>query len=48
MFLATTSEGAGAFEANLTKVRAILRHDVKKFDSDAFVFGEISTTASDA
>ena len=48
MFLATTSEGAGAFEANLTKVRAILRHDVKKFDSDAFVFGEIATVASDA
>lgn len=48
MALASTVEGAGAFESNLTKIRAILRHDVKKFDGEAFVFGEISTVASDA
>ena len=48
MTLATTTEGAGAFETNMTKVRAIMRHDVKKFDSEAFVYGEISTAAAAA
>ena len=46
--LLSTNIGKDAFEKNLTNVRAILRHDVKKFDGGAFVFGEISTVASDA
>ena len=41
--LLSTNIGAEAFEKNMTKVRAILRHDVKAFDSKAFVYGEIST-----
>lgn len=41
--LLSTNIGKGAFEKNLTNVRAILRHDVKKFDAGAFIFGEIST-----
>lgn len=48
MSLASTTEGAGAFETNTTKVRAILRHDVKKFDGEAFIYGEISTAVSPA
>ena len=44
--LLSTNIGKGAFEKNLTNVRAILRHDVKKFDAGAFVFGEISTAAA--
>lgn len=43
--LLSTNIGAEAFEKNMTKVRAILRHDVKTFDSKAFVYGEISTGA---
>lgn len=41
--LLSTNIGAEAFEKNMTKVRAILRHDIKAFDSKAFVYGEIST-----
>lgn len=43
--LLSTNIGASAFEKNMTKVRAILRQDVKAFDSKAFVYGEISTGA---
>lgn len=46
--LLSTNIGKDAFEKNLTNVRAILRHDVKKFDAGAFIFGEIATVASDA
>lgn len=41
MSLLATNIGAGAFEKNQTKTRAILRLDGKKFDGDAAVFGEI-------
>lgn len=44
--LMSTDVGAGAFENNMTKIRAIIRHDVKEFDSEAFIYGEISTVAS--
>lgn len=44
--LMSTDIGAGAFENNMTKVRAIIRQDTKAVDSKAFVYGEISTAPS--
>ena len=41
MSLLATNIGAGAFEKNQTKFRAILRLDMAKVDTSAVVFGEI-------
>lgn len=41
MSLLATNIGAGAFEKNQTKYRAILRLDAKKVDGVAAIFGEI-------
>ncbi|MCC2532710.1 phage major capsid protein [Bacillus velezensis] len=40
--IASTDTGAGAFETNSTKVRGIEREDVRKWDEDAVVFGQIT------
>ncbi|MCY9463984.1 phage major capsid protein [Bacillus sp. IS1] len=40
--IASTDTGAGAFETNTTKVRGIEREDVRKWDEDAVVFGQIT------
>ena len=40
--LLSTNIGAGGFEYNQTKIRAIFRLDVEKIDTDALVFGEIN------
>ncbi|KEP24795.1 phage major capsid protein [Bacillus zhangzhouensis] len=40
--IASTDVGAGAFETNTTKVRAIEREDVRKWDDEAVVFGQIT------
>lgn len=45
MSLLATNIGAGSFENNLTKYRAILRLDAKMVDTKAAVFGEIDVTA---
>ncbi|MGL6113510.1 MAG: phage major capsid protein [Cetobacterium sp.] len=42
--LAATEVGGDAFKNNRVDMRAILRLDVKKFDSSAVVFGEIPIT----
>ncbi len=41
MSILATNIGAGAFENNQTKFRAIIRLDVKEFDKEALIFGEI-------
>ncbi|MEC0391300.1 phage major capsid protein [Bacillus subtilis] len=40
--IASTDVGAGAFETNTTKVRAIEREDVKLWDSEAIVYGQLT------
>ena len=45
MSLLSTNIGAGAFEYNQVKYRAILRLDAKTVDTAAAVFGEIDVTA---
>ncbi|MDE1453600.1 phage major capsid protein, partial [Bacillus paralicheniformis] len=40
--IASTDVGAGAFETNTTKVRAIEREDVKLWDSEAAVYGQLT------
>lgn len=40
--IASTDTGAGAFETNSTKVRGIEREDVRKWDEDAVVFGQVT------
>ncbi len=40
--LVSTNIGAGAFETNTTKVRAIEREDVKGWDTDAAIYGQIT------
>ena len=45
MSLLATNIGAGAFEKNQTKYRAILRLDGKTVDTKAAIFGEIEVTA---
>ncbi|KEP24791.1 phage major capsid protein [Bacillus zhangzhouensis] len=40
--IASTVEGAGAFETNTTRVRAIEREDVVLWDKDAVVYGQLS------
>lgn len=43
--IASTDVGAGAFETNTTKVRAIEREDVKLWDSEAVVYGQLTLSA---
>ncbi|MCY8309953.1 phage major capsid protein [Bacillus vallismortis] len=43
--IASTDVGAGAFETNTTKVRAIEREDVKLWDSEAVVYGQLTLPA---
>ena len=43
MSLASTNIGAGAFEKNQTKVRAITREDIKTIDAEAMVYGQLET-----
>ncbi|MED4526552.1 phage major capsid protein, partial [Bacillus velezensis] len=40
--IASTDVGAGAFETNTTKVRAIEREDVRLWDSEAVVYGQLT------
>ncbi|MDM5301894.1 phage major capsid protein [Bacillus subtilis] len=40
--IASTDTGAGAFETNSTKVRGIEREDVRKWDEEAVVFGQVT------
>lgn len=40
--IASTDTGAGAFETNTTKVRGIEREDVRKWDEEAVVFGQVT------
>nr|WP_269820042.1 phage major capsid protein [Bacillus velezensis] len=42
--IASTDVG-GAFETNTTKVRAIEREDVKLWDSEAVVYGQLTLSA---
>ncbi|TDQ39232.1 phage major capsid protein [Aureibacillus halotolerans] len=42
--IASTDVGAGAFETNSTKVRGIEREDVRIFDNEAAVFGQLTIT----
>lgn len=42
MSLLATTVGGEAFTKNRTDIRAITREDVKSFDSEAFVFGEVA------
>lgn len=44
MSLLSSNIAAGAYENNLTNIRAIVRHDVKTLDSKAMVYGEITIT----
>ncbi|MGL5709610.1 MAG: phage major capsid protein [Cetobacterium sp.] len=44
--LASTEVGGDAFKNNRVDMRAILRMQAKKFDSDAVVFGEIPVTGA--
>ncbi|WP_269820040.1 phage major capsid protein [Bacillus velezensis] len=39
------STDVGAFETNTTKVRAIEREDVKLWDSEAVVYGQLTLSA---
>ncbi|MGA3761873.1 phage major capsid protein [Bacillus velezensis] len=43
--ITSTDVGAGAFETNTTKVRAIEREDVKLWDSEAVVYGQLTLSA---
>lgn len=44
--IASTNVGAGAFETNQTKVRAIERLDVKAFDTGAAFYGSLTVQAA--
>lgn len=46
MSLLATKIGGDAFKYNRTDIRAIEREDVKKFDAEAVVFGEVEVGAS--
>lgn len=45
MSLASTQDGAGAFETNTTKVRVVDRFDVKQTDGDAYMVGSFTAVA---